>query len=413
MRSARDAGQPTARAVRLVAEREVRTQIVSKAFLISNGLILAVIVGGIVVASILTGRSDEPAEVGLVGDAPALSQTLVASGEALGTEVRVMPVGDESTARSQVSAGRLEVALVGRPGGGYTAIVDKRLPAALRPVLDVAIRQVGADAALRTRGVDPAGVAAEVDRASVTVRPLNPPDPDSDQRTGLAYFSVLLLYAQLLVNGIAVASGVVEEKTSRVVELLLSTIRPLQLLTGKIVGIGLIGLAQLAAYALTALVAGAVTGLITVTGAAVTAFVGTLGWFVLGFAFFAVLYAAAASLVTRQEEVASATAPLTVLVLAMFFVAQGSVQDPDGTLSSAMSWIPPFSAILMPLRIASGVTGPVQVVGTVVLMVVVTLGLAVVAARVYERSVLRTGTRVSWQEALGRNRVVSDERRRS
>ena len=103
----------------------------------------------------------------------------------------------------------------------------------------------------------------------------------------------------------------------------------------------------------------------------------------LGIAFLAVLYAAAASLISRQEEVDSTTAPLTALVIGMFVVAQASVQDPGSTLSSVVSWTPPFSAILMPLRIAAGVTGAAQMVATVVLILAATGVLAVPAARIY------------------------------
>ena len=80
--------------------------------------------------------------------------------------------------------------------------------------------------------------------------------------------------------------------------------------------------------------------------------------------------------------------------------AQVTLADPNGTAASVMSWVPPFSAMLMPLRIASGTTNGVQIVGSAVLMLTVTVALARVAARIYERSVLRTGTRVSWSDAL-------------
>lgn len=390
------------RTVGLVAAREMRTRMRSKAFVISNAVFLVLIVGGVVVTALLTGGSDEPAKIGLVGDARSLSGSLSASGDALGTPVKAVPVADEASARARVSAGDVEVAVLAGSGGEYTAITDKEVSAELRTVLDTAVRQQALDGALRARGVDPAELTAATAGAMVTVDALNPSEPNSKQRTALAYISVLLLYVQLLANGIAVASGVVEEKTSRVVELLLSTIKPLHLLTGKIVGIGIVGLVTLTAYGAAGLAAGVGTGLITITGTAVAVLAGTLGWFVLGYAFFAALYAAAGSLVSRQEEVGSATAPLTLLVLAMFFLAQAAVQDPSGTLSTVASWIPPFSAILMPLRIAAGVTSPVQVIGTVLLMGVATSVLAVVAAKVYQRSVLHTGTKVTWKQALGR-----------
>jgi len=227
-------------------------------------------------------------------------------------------------------------------------------------VLDTAVTQLAVNGALQAQGVDPAQLRAATAGATVTVDALNPPNPDSGQRTALALVSVGLLYFQLLIFGLAVATGVVEEKTSRVVELLLSTVTPLM---GKVAGIGVIGLLQLAAYGVVGLGAAAATGVITITGTAVAVFVGTLGWFVLGYAFFAMLYAAAGSMVSRQEEVGSTTTPLTLLVIAMFFLAQTSVQDPSGTLPSVMAWIPPFSAILMPLRIAAGVASPVQGIG--------------------------------------------------
>lgn len=392
---------PAVRAVALVTGRELSTRMRSKAFLISNGVLLALIVGGLVLASVLVDTGD-PVKVGLVGPAQSLSEPLTANGEALDTPVNPVLVADEQSARAQVSAGDLPVALVAGSGGGYTAIADREVPVELRAVLDSAVRQQAINLALTAEGVDPQELSATTATAVVTVDALDPPDPDSDQRTALAYVAVLLLYLQLLTGGISVATGVVEEKTSRVVELLLSTIKPLHLLTGKILGIGLVGLVQLAAYGVAGLAAALGTGLITVTATAVGVFAGTLGWFVLGFAFLAVLYAAAGSLVSRQEEVSGTTAPLTVLVVGMFLVAQATLQDPGGTLSSILSWIPPFSAILMPLRIAAGVTGPLQVVVTVLLMVASTSLLAVLAAKIYRRSVLRTGTRVSWKQAVGR-----------
>lgn len=393
---------PPARVVALVTGRELSARLRSRTFLLSNALLVVVIVGGIVLTSVLTD-SDDPARVGVVGQAELLAGPLTAAGQALGTPVTAVSVTDEQSARDQISAGDLPVVLVPVSGGGYLALTDRQVPVELRAVLDAAVRQQAVDAALAAEGVDPEELAAATTGAVVTVDALNPPDPDSGQRTALAYVSVLLLYFQLLTTGIAVATGVVEEKTSRVVELLLSTIKPLHLLTGKVLGIGLVGLVQLTAYGLAGLTAALGTGLITVTGTAVGVFAGTLGWYVLGFAFLAVLYAAAGSLVSRQEEVGGATAPLTVLVVGMFLVAQASVQDPGGTLSSVLSWIPPFSAILMPLRMAAGVTGPGQVVGTALLMVLTTSLLAVLAARIYRRSVLRTGTRVGWKQALGRS----------
>ncbi|AQA23311.1 ABC-2 transporter family protein [Rhodococcus sp. MTM3W5.2] len=392
----------TARAVRLVAKREFLTQVRKKSFLISNLVILIAIVGGIVGYSIFSGGDEaDRAAIGLVGD-QSLSPALVAAGEQVGTSVEVSEIPDEQTARDRVGSGDLDVALIPNPDGSATAVTETEIDAGLRTVVDIAVTGQAQQRALTAQGVDVEQLSADVGAAVVTVETIDPPDPEEGQRVAMSIAAVTLLYMQILGFGMYVAMGVVEEKSSRVVELLLSTLRPLQLLWGKVIGIGAVGLVQLTAYGVAGVGAGLATGVLTVTGTALGVFAGTLGWFVLGFTFFAVLYAAAGSMVSRQEDVNSTTMPLMLLIMAMFFSAFSAVGNPDGTLSNVLSWIPPFSAILMPLRIAAGVTGPVQVIGTIVLMTAVTVALSLVAAKIYQRSILRVGKTVSWREAFGR-----------
>jgi len=391
----------TARAIGLVATREFVTQVQKKSFLISNAIILVAIVVGIVVTSILSGGDTDRPTVGVVG-APALETTVAALGETIGAPLEVSDVPDAATAREQVSSGDLDVALVPGDGASVTAITESELDADIRAVVEAAVVQQAQAAALTDRGVDPSAVAADVAAATVTVDALDPPDPEQGQRIILSIIAVILLYMQILMFGMYVAMGVVEEKSSRVVELLLSTLRPLQLLWGKILGIGAVGLLQLTAYGVVGVGAALATDTLTITGTALGVLAGTLGWFVLGFAFFAVLYAAAGSMVSRQEDVNSTSGPLVMLILAMFFAAFSSVDDPEAGWSTTLSWIPPFSAILMPLRIAAGVATPVQIVGTIVLMLAAIGVLSVVAARIYQRSILRIGRTVTWKEALGR-----------
>jgi len=390
-----------ARAIGLVARREFLTQVAKKSFVISNVIILLAIVGGIVAYSLFSGGDDERATVGLVGD-QSLAPALVATGDAVGTPVDVVPAADEQAARDEVGSGDLDVALIPGTDGSVTAVTESEIGSGLRTVIDAAVVQQAQAGALAAQGVDPAQLAEATGRAVVTVDALDPPDPEKGQRVALSIAVVVLLYMQIMMFGMYVAMGVVEEKSSRVVELLLSTLRPLQLLWGKVIGIGAVGLVQLTAYGVVGVAAGLATGVLTVTGTAIGVLAGTLGWFVFGFAFFAVLYAAAGSMVSRQEDVNATASPLMVLIVIMFFSAFSSVSNPDGTLSNVLSWIPPFSAILMPLRIAAGVASPVQVVVTVALMLAVTAALSVLAAKIYQRSILRIGKVVSWREALGR-----------
>jgi ABC-2 type transport system permease protein len=389
------------RAIGLVARREFLTQVGKKSFVISNVIILLAIVGGIVAYSLFSGGGDDRAKIGVVGD-QALAPVLVATGDAVGTPVEVTAIDSEQAGRERVENGDLDVVLIPGADGSATAVTESEIGSGLRAVIDGAVMQRAQAEALTAQGVDPAQLAEEAGKAVVTVDALDPPDPEKGQRVALSVAVVVLLYMQIMMFGMYVAMGVVEEKSSRVVELLLSTLRPLQLLWGKVIGIGAVGLLQLAAYGVAGVGAGLATGTLTVTGTALGVLVGTLGWFVLGFAFFAVLYAAAGSMVSRQEDVNATASPLMVLIVIMFFSAFSSVSDPDGTVSNVLSWIPPFSAILMPLRIAAGVASPTQVVATVALMLAVTAALSVLAAKIYQRSILRIGKVVSWKEALGR-----------
>ncbi|QII07559.1 ABC transporter permease [Rhodococcoides fascians A25f] len=390
-------------AVSLIAKREFTVQVMKKSFVISNVIILAVIVGGIIAYSIFSGSGDEERDViGVAGD-QSIAAVLEATGDAVGSPVEVCDVADAAAARSGVESGDLDVALVpDGTAGAYTAVTESDLTGTLRAVVEGSVSTHATNAALAQQGVDQNELGAATSAATVTVDAIDPPDPEAGQRTALALSAVFLLYAQIIGFGMYVAMGVVEEKSSRVVELLLSTVRPLQLLWGKILGIGTVGILQLALYGIAGVGAGLGTGVLTVTGAAVSVFAATLAWFILGFAFFAVLYAAGGSMVSRQEDVNSTTMPLLILIMAMFFAAFYSVSDPESTLANTLSWIPPFSAIMMPLRIAAGVTSPVQIVGSAVLMIVTTAILAMGAAKIYQRSILRIGKTVSWKEAFAR-----------
>ncbi len=390
-------------AVSLIAKREFTVQVMKKSFVISNVIILAVIVGGIIAFSIFSGSGDEERDVvGIAGD-QSIAAVVEATGDAVGSPVEVREVADAAAARSGVESGDLDVALVpDGTAGAYTAVTESDLTGTLRAVVEGSVATQATNTALAQQGVDQNELGAATSAATVTVDAIDPPDPEAGQRTALALSAVFLLYAQIIGFGMYVAMGVVEEKSSRVVELLLSTVRPLQLLWGKILGIGAVGILQLALYGIAGVGAGLGTGVLTVTGAAASVFAATLAWFILGFAFFAVLYAAGGSMVSRQEDVNSTTMPLLILIMAMFFAAFYSVSDPESTLANTLSWIPPFSAIMMPLRIAAGVTSPVQIVGSAVLMVITTAILAMGAAKIYQRSILRIGKTVSWKEAFSR-----------
>jgi len=237
-------------------------------------------------------------------------------------------------------------------------------------------------------------------RPALRIVTKEPIDPDRDAKAGIAFFTILILYGQLLTYGFWVATGVVEEKASRVIEILLATIRPKDLLAGKVIGLGLLGLGQLLIVSLFGLVVAAATGALTVDGELVVAIALSLVWFVLGYAFYASAYAVAGALVPRQEEIQSSTTPLTMLILVSLFAGFAVLDDPDGTLAHVTAFIPPMAPVTMPSRIILGAAPAWEIAASVALMVASTLALIPFAGRIYAGVVLRTGSAVKLSEAL-------------
>lgn len=390
-------------AIWLVAQREIVTRARTRSFVITTALMMVVIVVGAIVLALVTGGDDRQ-RVGVVGgpasSAAAIGTVLPKVGDKLGMPVEVIRVDDAAQARAKVADGDLDAAVIATSATHYVTIsknkIDPQLDGAIRSTID----SVGLTTALTARGVDPTSLPAITVTAQQTVQR----KPDADQRIVIALVGTILLMVAIITGGSMVAVGVVEEKTSRVVEILLATIRPLHLLWGKILGIGAIALAQVLILGATAVIAGTATGLLTLPGLAGGVFAAVLIWFILGFVFFATLYAATGALVSRQEELNSSSAPLTVLAMAVVYSATFGINALDSPLISTLSWIPPFSAALMPMRIATGDTDAVQIIGTLVLMVLACAAAAWVAARIYQRSILRTGTRLRWREALSARR---------
>ncbi|MCU1630778.1 MAG: ABC-type Na+ efflux pump permease component [Pseudonocardia sp.] len=260
------------------------------------------------------------------------------------------------------------------------------------------IRQRTLGDALTSAGQDPVLVAQ---RGTVAVTTLEPVDPERGQRLGLAIVTSVLLFMSLIGYGTAEAQGVVEEKSSRVVELLLATIRPIHLLTGKVLGLGAVGLAQLVTLGAVGLAGATASGLLTAPSAAASALVAAVIWYLLGFFLYASVYAAAGSMVSRQEELQSLVTPIMFpLFLPFLFAVSVLPGDPRNTVGTVLSFVPFFAPTLMPARAALGVAPWWQVGIAIVLTLATIVGVVQVAARIYRNSVLRTGARVTWSEAL-------------
>lgn len=382
----------------LIVRREFLTRVRSRFFVIGTIAFMAILAGYIVLQSVVLNRSTTTVKVGFVGQAQALSQPLTTAAATESVKIEASTVGDVQTGEDEVRNGKLDALVSGDPASPQVAVKDT-LDTTVAAILNALVKQVALNRALTAAGANPTAIESSVAAANIQLVYLDPNAAIKTQRTVVGIFVAALLYVALVVYGQLVAAGVVEEKANRIIEILLATVRPRQLLFGKVVGIGLVGFLQLVLLGATALVTISRTQAITVPDVGVTAVAGGILWFVLGFILFALLYAAAGSLVSRQEDLASVTSPLTMLVVGTYLAFFWMVANPDNPLAIALSIIPPFAPILMPARIATGDAALWQVVVAVLLTLFEIAVLNALAARIYANSVMRIGTRVSLAQA--------------
>jgi ABC-2 type transport system permease protein len=224
-------------------------------------------------------------------------------------------------------------------------------------------------------------------------------DTGDDTRGGVAYAGLLLLYLAVLLYGNWILTGVTEEKSNRVVEVLLSSVKPWQILAGKIIGIGALGIAQFAGTILVALVALRLTDAMELPSLDAALVINLIVWFILGFLLFAVLYGAAGSLASRTEDAQNVAFPMSMIAVAGFFVSITALTDPDGTAAVIGTFIPFTAPFVVPVRAALEAIPAWQYLASVVITLATIVGLVFVAGRIYAGGLLRFGTRVKLRDA--------------
>jgi ABC-2 type transport system permease protein len=386
-------------AVRLVAKRELNTRLRTKSFVIGTAVILVVFAGYFLLQATLLGDAGR-SKIGLSGQATGISDQLKTVALQLGRDVETITVTSPAEGRKQVKKGDLDALLSGSASDLQVLVksdLDKQLHAALN---SIAQQQV-LNAKLLEAGLDAPQVLNAISTATVKVTSITPPDPDRDQRLVIGLVMVFLLYLSITTYGTLVAQGIVEEKSSRVVEILLSTLRPWQLMLGKVLGLGLTGLIQLVILAGAGLGMATATGTLTLSGVATSTVLWGLLWYVLGFFLYATIFAGTGSLVSRQEDVQSVVAPVMMVLIGGFVVGLSLLQQsPGGTATTVLSLIPLLSPVLMPGRIAAGSVSDLQVGLSIVLTLAAIALFTWLGGRIYHNAVLRMGSRVRLRVAL-------------
>lgn len=388
----------TAQAVQLVAAREVTMRLRSRAFRVSTAITLLLIIAFAVLMKFATGGTD--ATVGMTGSNSALEAPLRATAGAIGLSIDTRTV-DEAAGRAQVENGDLDALLIG-DGQKVRVVVKKDLDGGLSDALNVLAGRLALDQEITRLGGDPGQVNQAAANAKVEVESLQAPYPYESQKLVLGMIAGILIYMSLLINGQSVAQGVVEEKSSRVVELLLATIRPWQLMAGKVAGIGIVSLIQVALVGVVGVTAALIIDVLTISASAAFGTVlWLIAWFLLGFVMYSLVFAALAALVSRQEEVGGViTPPLTFVILGYVVGISVLPSDPGNRLVEVLSVIPLFAPTLMPMRLAMGGVPAWEAVLAVLLVLATIPVLVWLSGRIYRNAVVRTGARVKLADAL-------------
>ncbi|GGM60047.1 ABC transporter permease [Microbacterium saperdae] len=348
----------------LVAEREIGSKLRSKAFMISTGILLLIALVGILLSGFASNNSaDDKMPVAATSQTEAAVSAL--------PNVTVTAVSDQAAAEELVRSEKVDAAVIPGDGpSGYTIIALKDAPGSLVSALsqspDVVI-------------LDPA-----------TTNPL--------LRYFIAIgFGLVFMMAAATFGG-TIAQSVVEEKQTRVVEVLLSAIPARTLLAGKVIGNTVLAMGQILALAAIATVGLIITGqneILATLGAPIIWFA---VFFLFGFILLASMFAAAASMVSRQEDIGSTTTPITMLIMAPYILV--IVFNDNPLVLTIMSYVPFSAPVGMPMRLFVGEAQWWEPLLSLVILLASCVAAIVVGAKIYENSLLRMGTRVKLKEAL-------------
>ena len=376
----------------LVARREVATKLVDRTFLVGTLLTLALIVGFVVVQAVL---SDRATDYDLVATASAVPMADAVAAQATDLDdkvgVTVVRVPDDAAAETALREDEADAWLTIRDGS-WVLVGRDDVPRDLEEVTATVVRDT-----MLAENASAAGTSVQSLTAG-TVLTSDVLIGDAEQRDfaqAMGFALAFLFYLSSVVFGTTLANSVVEEKQSRIVEIIATKIPVRQLLAGKVLGNTALAVGQMALYAALGLVGLGFTSF----GSFLPSVTGALGWFLVfflvGFLLIACLWAVAGALASRTEDVQSTSTPVTLLLLAIFF---GSTFL-EGTAQTVLSYVPPASAVLMPQRIIEGDALWWEPVVALALLLVAAAAVVLGAERLYRRSLLQTQGRLSVRQA--------------
>jgi ABC-2 type transport system permease protein len=380
-----------------VAARETRERARSRTFRISTVIAVIAIAAIVLIPSALSGHT-KTYRVGLAGTVAAgTTGALAAQAKAVHANMRTTSYDTVAAGEQAVRARKVDVLLVGGDALEWRRQSDPSLAA----IVGNAVEAVHIRDRAQQLGLSTQDVASLLTPVVLSSRQLGATSGLGENAQLVATVSMVLLFMAVVMYGNLVLTGVVQEKQSRVAEVLLARMRPRELLAGKVIGIGVLGLAQFALI----IVTGAIC-LVRVKNAnaphvPASIWAWLVVWFVLGYSLYSVVYAALGALASRVEDASSAAAPVSVVIAACYLAGFAAIQSPDSTTTTVLSFVPFSAPIIMPVRLTLTTVPIVQVVAASVLTAATVWVLVRFAGRLYSGALLRTGTRtplrVAWR----------------
>ncbi|MGO9455555.1 MAG: ABC transporter permease [Acidimicrobiales bacterium] len=388
--------------VGLVAGREIRERYRAKIFRIGTLVILAVVAGAIVIPKIDSGHH-HPQQVGVVGPLDSsLRQSIDTSARNVATTAHLVDEPDLAAAKKKLRQGDVSLVVV----DGRELVVNAPVAATDTSTTAQFVRAVSKELAvaeaLQAAHLSPAQASVLAQAHALPVHSLQPGRTHGAAQ-GTSVVGLILIFIMLNQYNGWILVGVMEEKSSRVIEVLMAAVRPIRLLTGKVLGIGFVAFSQAALVVAFALILAKAVGSDLLSGTAPLVLVSTLVWLILGYAFYCWVFAAAGSLAERQEQVQTLALPLSLPIIFGYVIALTVASS--GNASSffvVLAFLPPTAPFAMPVLVALSKVSWLGFVASAAISVVATVGMARLAGAIYRRAILHTGRRVQLRQVFRR-----------
>jgi ABC-2 type transport system permease protein len=379
----------------VVALREIRERGGSRAYRISTVVGVALVVALVFLPSLLENSTTYHG--GFTGTVPAGTVTaLQAQARATDHQLEVTRYPTLADGERAVRDKKVDVLLVDGSRLEWRTKSDSTLSAVVANAIQVARIRAQAD----RLGISPDQLRQLLVPVALTSRTIGAAHTTDKDANTVGFIAVGLMYLAISFYAGFVLTGVVQEKANRVAEVLLARMPAHEILTGKVLGIGAVGLAQLAAIGAAAVVTVAAAGDANAPSIPADVLAWTCVWFVLGYLLYSVLYAAIGATTSRIEDAQAAIAPVTGLMLLSYLGVIYAEENPDAALTVLLSYFPPTAPVVMTYRIAVHAVPGWQLLTSAALMVFVMRGVIRFAGRVYSGALLRFGGRIPLREAV-------------